>query len=92
MFAGTLLLVAQLAALPPGIDKAALDALVARVQRASGRRMDEYLRDELFAPPGITDFRCETDPAGTPQSWCACASAARAEIRPRTRSTAFATW
>ena len=38
------------------------------VQKASGQRMDLYLRDELFAPLGITNFTWSLDAAGNPQA------------------------
>ncbi len=37
------------------------------VLAASGKRLDAYVRDELFAPLGISDFEWSTDPAGHPQ-------------------------
>jgi CubicO group peptidase (beta-lactamase class C family) len=37
------------------------------VESASGKRLDAYVRDEIFAPLGIRDFEWSTDPAGHPQ-------------------------
>jgi CubicO group peptidase (beta-lactamase class C family) len=45
----------------------AVNLLAGIVQKASGRRMDVYLRDELFAPLGITNFTWSLDSAGNPQ-------------------------
>ncbi len=36
------------------------------VERASGRKLDDYLREELFAPMGITHFSWTRDRAGNP--------------------------
>jgi len=45
----------------------AFNLLAGVIRRATGRRMDEFARDELFAPLGITDFTWATDPSGNPQ-------------------------
>src|SRR6185295_2307454 len=45
----------------------AVNLLAAIVKIASGKTLDQYARDELFAPMGITDVHWDTDPAGTPQ-------------------------
>jgi CubicO group peptidase (beta-lactamase class C family) len=56
---------------PPGsrfaYNNKAINLLAAIVQRASGQRMDQYLRDQIFTPMGITDFAWSLDPAGSPQ-------------------------
>jgi CubicO group peptidase (beta-lactamase class C family) len=44
----------------------ALNLVGGVVQRASGKRMDQYLRDEVFAPLGITNFTWTLDSAGNP--------------------------
>ena len=36
------------------------------VKKASGRPMDEYIGEEIFAPLGIDDFGWQLDPAGNP--------------------------
>ncbi len=46
----------------------AVNLLAGIVQKASGRRMDVYLRDELFAPLGITNFTWTLDSAGNPEA------------------------
>ena len=46
----------------------AVNLLAGIVQKASGKRMDLYLRDELFAPLGITNFTWTLDSAGNPQA------------------------
>ncbi len=46
----------------------AVNLLAGIVQKASGRRMDLYLRDELFAPLDITNFTWSLDAAGNPQA------------------------
>ncbi len=46
----------------------AVNLLAGIVKVASGRRMDQYLRDEIFAPLGITDFSWTLDPAGNPHA------------------------
>jgi CubicO group peptidase (beta-lactamase class C family) len=45
----------------------AVNLLAAIVQAASGQRMDLFIRDVLFTPLGITDFKWNTDKAGNPQ-------------------------
>jgi CubicO group peptidase (beta-lactamase class C family) len=44
----------------------ALNLVGGVVQRASGKRMDVYLKEEVFAPLGITDFSWTLDGAGNP--------------------------
>lgn len=46
----------------------AVNLLAGIVQKASGQRMDLYLRDELFAPLGITNFTWTLDSAGNPEA------------------------
>jgi CubicO group peptidase (beta-lactamase class C family) len=45
----------------------AVNLLAGIVQKASGRPMDEYLREQIFAPLGINDFAWSKDGAGNPQ-------------------------
>lgn len=45
----------------------AVNLLAGIIERASGKRMDIYFRDEIFKPMGIVDFEWATDPAGNPQ-------------------------
>ncbi|MBV8200100.1 MAG: beta-lactamase family protein [Acidobacteria bacterium] len=57
-------------AYPPGshffYNNKAVNLLAGIVEKASGRKLDEYLRDELFAPLGIARFSWMRDPAGNP--------------------------
>ncbi|HEV3457702.1 MAG TPA: serine hydrolase [Thermoanaerobaculia bacterium] len=57
-------------AYPPGshffYNNKAVNLLAGIVEKASGRKLDEYLRDELFAPLGIARFAWMRDPAGNP--------------------------
>jgi CubicO group peptidase (beta-lactamase class C family) len=57
-------------AYPPGshffYNHKAVNLLAGVVEKASGRKLDEYLRDELFAPLGIAHFAWMRDPAGNP--------------------------
>lgn len=46
----------------------AVNLLAGIVYKASGKRMDLYIRDELFAPLGITDFSWRLDSMGNPQA------------------------
>lgn len=46
----------------------AVNLLAGIVQKASGQRMDLYLRDTLFAPLGITNFSWTLDRAGNPHA------------------------
>jgi CubicO group peptidase (beta-lactamase class C family) len=46
----------------------ATNLLAGLVQRISGQRLDLYLRNEVFAPLGITDVTWELDPAGNPHA------------------------
>jgi CubicO group peptidase (beta-lactamase class C family) len=46
----------------------AVNLLAGIVKIASGKRMDEYLRDEIFTPLGITDFTWTLDQAGNPHA------------------------
>jgi len=45
----------------------AVNLLAGIIERASGKRMDIYFRDEIFKPMGIVDFNWATDSAGNPQ-------------------------
>jgi CubicO group peptidase (beta-lactamase class C family) len=55
---------------PPGThffyNHKAVNLLSGIVEKASGRKLDEYVRDELFAPLGIRGFSWMRDPAGNP--------------------------
>jgi len=57
-------------AYPPGshffYNNKAVNLLAGIVEKASGRKLDEYARDELFAPLGIRGFAWMRDPAGNP--------------------------
>ena len=57
-------------AYPPGshffYDNKAVNLLAGIVEKASGRKLDEYVRDELFAPLGIARFAWMRDPSGNP--------------------------
>ena len=44
----------------------AVNLLAGIVQKASGRRMDSYIGEEIFKPMGITDFTWSLDPSGNP--------------------------
>ena len=44
----------------------ATNLLAGIIERASGKRMDRFIADEIFAPMGITDFRWSLDKAGNP--------------------------
>jgi CubicO group peptidase (beta-lactamase class C family) len=44
----------------------AVNLLAGIVQKASGRRMDIYIGEEIFKPLGITDFTWSLDSAGNP--------------------------
>ena len=44
----------------------AVNLLAGIVQKASGKRMDLYIRDEIFTPLGITDYAWMLDKAGNP--------------------------
>ena len=44
----------------------AVNLLAGIVQKASGKRMDLYIRDEIFTPLGITDYSWMLDKAGNP--------------------------
>ena len=46
----------------------AVNLLAGIVQKASGRRMDQYAGEALFAPMGITDFTWTLDRAGNPHA------------------------
>ncbi|HEX7049228.1 MAG TPA: serine hydrolase domain-containing protein [Longimicrobiales bacterium] len=47
----------------------AVNLLAGIVEKASGKRMDLFLRDDLFAKLGITDFGWSLDRAGIPTAW-----------------------
>ena len=57
---------------PPGTtfsyNNKAANLLAGVVQKASGKRLDDYLRDELFTPLGITDFTWTRDRADNPHA------------------------
>lgn len=44
----------------------AVNLLAGVVEKVSGKKLDEYLRDEVFAPLGITRFSWMRDPSGNP--------------------------
>ncbi len=44
----------------------AVNLLAGIIERASGKRMDRFIADEIFAPMGISDFRWSLDEAGNP--------------------------
>ncbi len=54
----------------------AVNLLAGIVQKASGKKMDELLRSDVFGPLGITDFVWVRDSAGNPYSY------ARLQILP----------
>lgn len=55
---------------PPGsrffYNNKAVNLLAGVVERASGEKLDVYLRRRLFAPLGIRDVEWQKDPAGNP--------------------------
>ena len=57
---------------PPGThffyNNKAANLLAGIAEKASGRKLDEYMRDEVFAPLGITHFAWMRDPAGNPHA------------------------
>ncbi len=66
-----LALAAELSADPGTVfayNNKAVNLLAGIVQKASGKRMDLYIRDTLFAPMGITNFTWLLDPAGNPHA------------------------
>jgi CubicO group peptidase (beta-lactamase class C family) len=46
----------------------ATNILSAIVERVSGRKLDEFMRDEVFAPLGVTRMSWLRDPAGNPHA------------------------
>jgi len=46
----------------------AVNLLAGIVEKAAGKKMDDFLRDDLFARLGITDFGWSRDPAGNPHA------------------------
>ncbi len=44
----------------------AVNLLAGIVEKASGRKLDVYMKDEIFAPLGITRFSWMRDPSGNP--------------------------
>lgn len=46
----------------------AVNLLAGIIERASGKRMDIYFRDEIFKPMGIVDYKWRTDRAGNPEA------------------------
>jgi CubicO group peptidase (beta-lactamase class C family) len=55
---------------PPGTDffynNKAVNLLGGVVEKVSGKKLDVYMRDEVFAPLGIRRFQWMRDPAGNP--------------------------
>jgi CubicO group peptidase (beta-lactamase class C family) len=66
---------------PPGsrffYNNKAVNLLAGIVERTTRRKVDEYMRDEIFAPLGITRFAWRRDPAGNPQVFAGLALDAR---------------
>jgi CubicO group peptidase (beta-lactamase class C family) len=58
---------------PPGkrffYSNKAVNLLPGIVQQAAGKRMDDFLREDLFATLGITDFGWTRDKAGNPNGY-----------------------
>ncbi|HEU4886213.1 MAG TPA: serine hydrolase domain-containing protein, partial [Longimicrobium sp.] len=53
-----------------GYSNAGYSLLAAVVERASGRPFEEYMRDAIFRPAGMTRTSLVTDaPSGSPESW-----------------------
>jgi len=48
-------------------NNTAVNLLAPIVERLSGKRLDAYVHDTIFAPLGITDYQWATDRAGHPQ-------------------------
>ncbi|HEY8470511.1 MAG TPA: serine hydrolase [Longimicrobiales bacterium] len=46
----------------------AVNLLAGIVEKATGKKMDDFLRDDLFARLGITDFGWSRDPTGNPHA------------------------
>jgi CubicO group peptidase (beta-lactamase class C family) len=46
----------------------ATNLLPAIIEKVSGRKLDEFMRDEVFAPLGVTRFSWLRDPAGNPHA------------------------
>lgn len=44
----------------------AANLLAGLVEKAAGRKLDDFLKQRLFTPMGITDFKWQRDPAGNP--------------------------
>jgi CubicO group peptidase (beta-lactamase class C family) len=57
-------------ATPPGAtffyNNKAVNLLGGIVEKVAGKKLDEYLRDEVFAPLGVARFSWMRDPAGNP--------------------------
>lgn len=55
---------------PPATDffynNKAVNLLAGVVEKASGKKLDVYMRDEVFAPLGVRHFQWMRDPAGNP--------------------------
>jgi CubicO group peptidase (beta-lactamase class C family) len=66
---------------PPGsrffYNNKAVNLLAGIVEKVTHRKLDEYMRDEIFAPLGITHFSWMRDPAGNPQVFAGLALDAR---------------
>lgn len=56
----------EMAVARDGTNNKAVNLLAGIVLKASGKRMDLYIRDEIFAPMGIVDFTWSLDRAGNP--------------------------
>jgi CubicO group peptidase (beta-lactamase class C family) len=66
-----LALAAELTAAPGAAfayNNKAVNLLAGVVKVVSGKRMDQYVRDEIFAPLGITEFFWTLDDAGNPHA------------------------
>lgn len=57
---------------PPGeryaYNNKAVNLLAGVIERATGRKLDDFAREELFAPLGIDRFSWQRDPAGNPHA------------------------
>ncbi len=66
---------------PPGsrffYNNKAVNLLAGIVEKTTRRKLDEYVRDEIFAPLGIARFAWMRDPAGNPQVFAGLALDAR---------------
>jgi len=66
---------------PPGTkfeyNNKAVNLLAGVIQKASGKRMDHYVRDEIFKPLGIKQFAWTLDASGNPHAMSGLALGAR---------------